>query len=285
MNTVRKIIGFCVDSSFWVALSVCALVKITYINNGLTTNKNLLWAVFFGTISGYNFVKYFESKHLYLLKEINIQKHWLQFKNDYKYFSFSKKLIAYISGSSILLAGCFLLKLKLGSVFLLLLPIILTFFYVIALRKKSLRAVSGLKVYIVGFVWAFVTVLFPLYEEGVGIESDEWLTFAQRLVFVLVLILPFEIRDLRVDDASLRTLPQSIGVKNTKFFGLILAMLFLFLEFFKDEILSVNLIIMPLIFIISVLFLVLAKEKQSKYYSSFFVEGVPIIWLLLLLVL
>ena len=101
----------------------------------------------------------------------------------------------------------------------------------------------------------------------------------------MVLILPFEIRDLSVDDLSLGTLPQKIGVQKTKLFGAVLLLIFLLLEFFKDEVLELNVVVLPVIFIVTLFFLINSSVKQSKYYASFFVEGIPIIWLLLLLVL
>ena len=35
--------------------------------------------------------------------------------------------------------------------------------------------------------------------------------------------------------------------------------------------------------LISMLFIVFSKENQGEYYSSFWVEGLPILWLVLML--
>ena len=91
-----------------------------------------------------------------------------------------------------------------------------------------------------------------MIENKIELSSDVWILLLQRFVFVVVLILPFEIRDLSVDDKILGTLPQRIGVKNTKLYGLLLLMVFFFLEFFKDELLAINLLVMPLIFLITI---------------------------------
>jgi len=62
-----------------------------------------------------------------------------------------------------------------------------------------------------------------------------------------------------------------------------LIMLFFFLEFFKDELNSKQIIVMLVVTIITFMFLVFAKRTQGKYYSSFWVESIPIFWLLMMI--
>jgi hypothetical protein len=98
-------------------------------------------------------------------------------------------------------------------------------------------------------------------------------------------MIPFEIRDLRYDSLKLATIPQKIGVKKTKIIGIFLLLVFLFLEFFKNEIKITSILITALITIITGIYLIGSKKEQGKYYSSFWVEGLPILWLLMLLFL
>ena len=99
----------------------------------------------------------------------------------------------------------------------------------------------------------------------------------------MVLLLPFEIRDLKYDSLKLATLPQQIGVKETKVVGCLLLIAFYFLEFFKDDINATAISISLIVTFITVLLLIFSRKKQSKYYSSFFVESIPIWWLIMLL--
>lgn len=275
MKVFKNIFDFFINSSVWVAVSVCALVLVTYLNHDVPVNYTLLLLIFSGTIVGYNFVKYFEESQLISSRFIDV------FSGFFTY----KKLIFYLSLIAMFVTGVCLFCLKIRTLLLLLLPMLLTFFYAVSFKEKTLRKISGIKIYIVGLVWTVVTVLVPLQDTSTEITTDVWVSLIQRFAFVLLLILPFDIRDMDVDDVELKTLPQRIGVKYTKMYGLLLAMLFLLLEFFKDEVLEVNLLVLPIVFITSILFLVFATEKQSKYYSSFFVEGIPVFWLLLLLIL
>jgi len=58
---------------------------------------------------------------------------------------------------------------------------------------------------------------------------------------------------------------------------------FYFLEFFKS-VLDKNQLIINLILVLMIgLFLLFANEKKSKYYTSFWIESIPIVWWLLLL--
>ena len=282
---MKNILDFLINASVWVAIAVTALVGVTYFNLEVVISDSLLYFVFFGTIFGYNFIKYFEKGQVDGLKinrlDFGAKKIFKQFEK----LTILEKRTFQLSVISVLICVVLFFNLKIKTQLALIVPSVLTFCYAISLGYKTLRNISGIKIYVVALVWAVISVLLPVLESEIDFETDVWVLLLQRFVFVVVLILPFDIRDLSIDNKILRTLPQNIGVRNTKLYGVLLLMLFLFLEFFKDELLDVNLIVMPFIFLIALLFLVLSKEKQSKYYSSFFVEGISVLWLILLLVL
>jgi hypothetical protein len=79
--------------------------------------------------------------------------------------------------------------------------------------------------------------------------------------------------------------PQQIGVKRTKILGLLLLIPFYFLELLKSNFDANQLIVNLIIVIMIALFLLFANEKRTKYYTSFWVESVPIIWWLMVLFL
>jgi hypothetical protein len=187
----------------------------------------------------------------------------------------------------------FALKLELKTLVVILVFGIITFLYAIPFlpnniiydKHKNLRSISGLKVYIIALVWAGVTVVLPLINNHVSMDTDVFITGFQRFVFVTVLMFPFEIRDLNYDSLKLATIPQQIGIKKTKMVGVLMLMLFFFLEFFKDQLNVKHVIALLITTSMALIFLIFANRNQNKYYSSFWVEGVPIFWLLLLLLL
>jgi 4-hydroxybenzoate polyprenyltransferase len=107
---------------------------------------------------------------------------------------------------------------------------------------------------------------------------DVWISFVQRFLFVIVITLPFDIRDLNYDREDINTIPKSLGIKYTKFLGVGLLIVFFILEFFKDEIQYKNVFALCIVGMFSAIFLMASSEKQYKYYASFFVEGLPMIW-------
>ena len=94
----------------------------------------------------------------------------------------------------------------------------LTFLYAIPIGKHrlNLRNIAGIKIYIVSICWAGVTLLLPLLNAEVNLGIDVFYKFLQRFILTLILILIFEINDLKYDDIRLKTVPQSIGINSTK---------------------------------------------------------------------
>ena len=148
----------------------------------------MLYFVFFAAITGYNFVKYAPIAGLHhrslakSLKTIQIFS-FLCF-GLLLYFSFQ------LSFKTLLFSGIF-------GVF--------TVLYAIPfLNTRSLRTVKGLKIFVVALVWAGVTVLIPLIEASMHYQQLLGLLFIERFLIVVVLVLPFEIRDLPYDRICFR---------------------------------------------------------------------------------
>ena len=151
--------------------------------------------------------------------------------------------------------------------------------------QKNLRQIAGLKIYVIALVWTFTTVILPLYNSNQNLNVDVLLTSIQRFIFIIILMLPFEIRDLNFDSLKLATIPQKIGVKNTKIIGVFLLMIFFLLEYFKDEVSNNSIMTTLVITFFTLLSVVFSSKKQSKYYSAFWVESLPVLWLIVLLIL
>ena len=258
---MKNILDFLINASVWVAIAVTALVGVTYFNLEVVISDSLLYFVFFGTIFGYNFIKYFEKGQVDDLKNNRLNFGAKKIFKQFKKLTTLEKRTFLLSVISVLICVVLFFNLKIKTQLALIVPSVLTFCYAISLGYKTLRNISGIKIYVVALVWAVISVLLPVLESEIDFETDVWVLLLQRFVFVVVLILPFDIRDLSIDNKNLRTLPQNIGVRNTKLYGLLLLMLFLLLEFFKDELLDVNLIVMPFIFFNSIIVSSVIKRK------------------------
>ena len=147
---------------------------------------------------------------------------------------------------------------------------------------KNLRQISYLKIVVVALVWSGFTVLLPVLETHQEISSNLIFLLLQRFLIVIVLILPFDIRDVKYDAISLQTIPKKIGIEKTKRLGLILMMFSLLFEYLFTTNSMIKTPFMIFFFLV-IIFLMRAKTDQSKYYSSFWVESLPIFWWLILL--
>lgn len=274
MGFFKRLFEFYINSSIHVALAVCSLTWITLLNYKLPLDENILFFIFFASVTGYNFVKYFGLAKFYHRQLAN----WLKLIQIFSvccfiglcYFAFllNPKTLIYIFSTAII-------------TFLYAIPFLTKRLFIN--NKYSLRGIKGLKIYVIALVWVGVTVFIPLINNNFRINFDVIITAFQRFLFIMVLMFPFEIRDMQFDNLKLSTIPQKIGIKRTKVIGLLLLVGFFFLEFFKDEINSKSVTVLILISVITLLFLVFSEENRAKYYSSFWVESLPILWLLLTL--
>lgn len=274
MSVLKKLLNFYINSSIHVALSVYSLTWLTLIEFNVSYDEHVLYFIFYATITGYNFVKYFGIAKFHHRSLTN----WLKSIQLFSFFCF-------------LLMCYYGLQLNKITLFYIAIFGVVTFLYAIPFLPKrlfldsqhNLRSIGGLKIYLIGLVWSGVTVFLPLINNDYFINADVILTGVQRYIFIIVLMLPFEIRDLRYDSLKLSTVPQKIGVKQTKTIGVILLLVFFFLEFFKNDIMLSEILILLIITVFTLLLLVYSKIEQRKYYSALWVEGLPILWLVMML--
>ncbi|MFI0492263.1 hypothetical protein [Flavobacterium sp.] len=270
MKVFKKVLNFYIQSSIHVALSVFALVQITDCMFQIPMDQAVAYFAFFGTIVGYNFVKY----------DSVVRTKKLQIRN-------SLKAIILFSLFSFIAVGYFFFQLQRITQIVSVAFLVLTLLYTLPFfpNRRNARNWAGVKIYIVALCWVGVTLGLPILNAEIAITSDFYLKCVQRFLLIFILILIFEIIDLANDDPHLQTVPQQIGVKRTKILGYILTIIFYFLEFLKTNFdqkqLIVNLILVSSI----AFFLLFANEKRSKYYTSFWVESIPIIWWLMLLLI
>lgn len=271
MRVLKRIFDFYINSSIHVALAVCGLTWVTLLNFNVGADLDFIYFIFFATITGYNFVKYFGLAKFHHRSLAS----WLKAIQIFSFLCFIGLMY-------------FTLKLKGQTIIYFGVLGIITFLYAIPFLPKklllesgNLRAISGLKIYVIAFVWMAVTVIIPLLNEDYFFENDVLIEAIQRYLYVIIAMLPFEIRDMRYDSIKLSTIPQRIGIARTKIIGFLLIVLVFLLEFFKDAFYINKTIILGIICLLLLLFLVFSKVNQKKYYSGFWVEGIPILWALL----
>ncbi|MEO1545943.1 MAG: hypothetical protein AAFU74_04300 [Bacteroidota bacterium] len=266
MKPFSWLFQFYLDSSIHVGFSVASLTVVTSFMLNIPLHWNLFFFQILATVVGYSFIKY----------GVEAEKYWLVSKKYYRYIRFFSVL-------------CFL-----GSIFFLvqLKPAVwygvavlgfLTLLYAIPFlgRFKNLRNVGGFKIFMVSLIWSGFTVMLPVLEANLSFDWDIGVVAIQRFLLVFVLILPFDVRDMEKDTPSLQTIPQRLGVQKTIWLGIALSLLVMAMTFLKDNLslreISMNVVLMAMLIKI----LVQVKRNNSKYFAAFWVESIPIFWMLI----
>lgn len=267
MSGVKEVFNFYINSSIHVSLAVVSLAVVTMINFDLPVEKHFLYFIFFASVTGYNFVKYAgiaKLHHLSLAKNLRL----IQI---FSLFVFLGLLYTLFFQSILVLLASAVLG-------------ILTLLYALPVfGNTNLRGLSGIKIYVIALVWAGATVLLPLAQNSTFLERDVIVTFIQRFCIVIALTIPFEIRDLKYDMAQLQTIPQQVGVLKSQIIGALSMCIFVLLEFLKETTTYSNAVSVIVVGALTIALLRYSQIRQSKYYASFWVEGVPVVWLICLL--
>lgn len=270
MSKTSNFLDFYLDTSIHVALAVLSLTFVTYTTLDITINNDVLVFVFFGTISAYNYIKY-----------------EIPFKPFKKGGVTSGTFISFLSIISLLVSAYHFIYLN-KSIWLcgfLIALLIGGYMWPITKNGQNLRSLGIVKVLLVALVWTMTTMLIPVLQAEITIVSwDLWLLLLQQIILVLILLIPFEIRDLNFDEPNLKTIPQRVGVKKTKLMGGFLVFIYCNSLFLRDTLMQDELLQKGFISLLLLFVLLITKQKQSPYFAAFYVEGIPILWALAIII-
>ena len=273
MNLLQKIFKFYVFSDLHVGISAASLVVIGHVFFRFPLLDEYVYFTFFSTLLAYQFIRVFESCICSIPAVLaNIRKQ-----------KFISKIMGFLA-----LIGTLFWGVGIGwkHLWILIPSVFLTLWYAIPIfhyrgKRISMRNYPSIKIVSIALVWAVNTVLFPL--QPVLDDIRVWLFFMQIFLLIVVLVIPFDIRDKNKDPAHLQTLPQRIGVAKTKSMGIILLLLFMVLGSWVYGYKSYAFFISVFMVGFSMYLLYHSEEDNSIYYTAFWVDAIPVLWLLLLL--
>ena len=271
---IKSILDYYIDSSFHVSL--CTICYVLLIYNQVYFSIEITDYIFYDllfifgtTYFAYNFIKFYEilvskSKPIYILT-------WVFF------------ILAIICLLfSVFIFFLFPLTKQIISVFI----AFLTISYTIPFYKKyTLRSNPLIKILTISISWVFIIVVLPFIE----ILDICFLTYYSVVIFLMVTVqmVPFEIRDAKLDAYHTKNSVNVYGLKLVKKIGYILLFSILVFQIIFS-IINDNFKIQASSLIILVIMALLIRKSTSnqfKYYSSFLVESVPIYWLIIDLLL
>ena len=264
MLIIKKSFDFYIKSSFHLGICVICLYLVNVLKHDIEVDYLIITFLFSSTIIVYNFIKYGYNLQNYSTAKISVLKmiHFLSFFCGFAliYTLFFLKFYTLLFGTFLFFI-CILYVFPMGN------------------SKLNFRNLSKVKLFLVAFCWSASTVFLPLIENGLNNYYFTLIFSFQIFFLVIIYTIPFEIRDLHKDSIELQTIPQIFGIKKSKnicyYLIIVFSLLSLINSGFGANFLSDVILSIILFFIVYI-----TKKNQSKYFSSFWVESVPIYWLL-----
>jgi hypothetical protein len=183
---------------------------------------------FFSTLTLYNFHRIFKLKS----GLISTKNEWI------------RKRLKYIKGltiSSFLIAVSlliFLLKNPLKTLPVLIFVALISIFYIIPIRSRPLREQTLMKNIYVATVWTSILFVFPTINEG---ETQlDWATFSAFFLLFITVCIPFDIRDQKIDEPTIKTIPFYLGITASNLLIHLLLLSFCGLLILNDPLLYQN---------------------------------------------
>jgi 4-hydroxybenzoate polyprenyltransferase len=249
----KMIDQYFVKTNIWVA--VCFTAMLAFFQLSLyELNFYVLGIVFFGTLAVYNFTR---------IK--NLEKLKISFAGN------SVQIILTVLGLTGTLICVIFRGFELKTFLYLAVLGFMSFCYSLPFSNLGLRGIPFLKLFLIAFVWAGSSIGLLLIVHH-SLIHYHFLFFAV-FFFVVGITIPFDIRDKITDESELKTIPQTIGPKSSKwvsFSSLIISGLLFYFEF---QILNFPVISWWFTLLISILFVFNSNSKRSDFYFSFWVES------------
>jgi hypothetical protein len=147
-------------------------------------------------------------------------------------------------------------------------------------EKKGLRLrdLNWIKIFLIAIVWAYVTVILPILEVR-AVQWADLLILLERMVFIFMITLPFDIRDLKVDDFNnVKTIPAVYGIPKTMqlvLFSFLFSMLLVIINYaiIPSKPLYFALFGLSLSLTSTYIFIRISIDKTDDYYFTGLLDG------------
>jgi 4-hydroxybenzoate polyprenyltransferase len=246
-------------SSIFISICAVAFCMETNILLGLPFNNISFYCFVFGaTLAQYNL-------H-YLVKSIAVKdSHRLAWSQRHKQLH----LILLVAGILLILFSFFSFHLKhfiilasLGGI-----SFLYSFPFLPFGEKKRIKDYGLLKILTITFLWTVVTVWFPV--NSMPFDNNLfWLVFVKRFVFMFVLCLLFDMRDIEIDhQENINTLGVKLGLRKSYQLSYLLLIVFVIVAFAQYIYLpQTGFLIAMLISALVTLFMIECTRKNNSDY-------------------
>lgn len=261
----RYLISPLVYSNLWISAGSLLFTALFYLLVDVPYDFHYLGFVFFSTLLTYTFQRYM--KIVYKENVLGPRMEWMK-RNV--------RLVQTILFIGLVGTTFYALYLSLSSLFILAIMGAISFFYAFKFnltnRKTNLRDIPGIKIYLIGLVWAICCALIPMVELEL-LNSKTIQICLGFLLFIIGITIPFDIRDVDVDEINKKTIPQMIGVKWSKVIAILLVTGSFWLMSGTKELFYPSLTSS----VISAILIAFARTKNNELYFSFIMDGLLVV--------
>lgn len=255
-------------SNVWIALGASTLSMLYFYLKHLSIDWLLVIFIFFSTLLTYTYQRF--QKLIDNERVIGDRMDWMKGNQTTVKFILISSLIGTISFSVFLEFQTLILLSVLGAI---------SFLYAYKIKlantsKSNLRDIPGIKILLIGIVWAASTVL--LIDSQVDqINKFSVLSLAGVCLFIIGITIPFDIRDLHVDESSKKTIPQLIGYQPSILISVLLILLSAYFIYLGT---GFNLWILLFASGIVSFSILPSRPSKNELYFSFVIDGILIIY-------
>ncbi len=270
---LKRFLHFIISHAIWVAICAASLVFQTTQLLQLPADWYLITFVFCATLCSYNF-------HYILAGGMADKK--LSIDLLYK-----RPLAVYILLAGI--AGALVTFYNTGISFInVMTAALLTFFYSIPLlpfkQVAFTRKAGFLKTLLLAFTWMFVTAYLPLAQHGLQFTTPGILILAKRFLFMVMLCIIFDNRDVAVDKVhGLHSLATDLPSKIMRALISTVFILLFTLNFFigKNGIPAKQVLALQVSALATLGVYFYSRQKRGYFFYYFIVDGMMVLMVLL----
>jgi len=259
---MQRIAYFLCYSNIWIALGAASSALMYSVCFQKSINWSLLLFLFSSTLLAYTFQR-FEK----LRKKEGISGPRMDWMIR------SSKTVKGIMVVGLLSTVVSVFFLSVESWLLLPVTALISFFYAFKIKGINLRDIPFVKIILIGAVWALSAGwMFFIEDQDFSRLGVQYSFF--MFLYIIAITIPFDIRDIHLDETGKKTIPQLFGIKGAKVIAVTLTIIaFLLLE----SMTVLNMWFHLLAISISVLAILYAHPKRHELYFSFGVDGLLIV--------
>lgn len=256
---LKKIIEFIVFSNVWISLGAIGVALGTYFFTESKVDLLVIMLVFFSTLFGYS------------LQNISQRKIHNHRSNQILWTKSNKKLIRWIVFFSFLISV--FLSFYIMNVYLIILSIPffgLVFFYRNAFSNKlQFRNIPFFKILIICLCWSWTCCALP---QLVSSSIFNWNITFIIFIYVFAITIPFDIRDMTIDNKKIYTIPQFTGSKVAFTISQLSILFLFFFAFYHSNYL------LCFFMIVTNIVLIPSLKIKSEFYYLFVLDGLLVIF-------